>query len=313
MAVASPDMKLVVKRTFLELVDVDAKAAGPARTRGFTDSACLTPSSIPSSSHVNSSPSSPPLTNILEEEDQQASANLSAGDCANAHCYTTPLWELQREPMPHAADYPPHLELPSVAQSFEFMLMSPADVGLGAGHYGGWPPHAAAFQDQMAYSNPSVAAAMPLAGQEQLLQACRTTIMLRQLPKSLTRDMLIDILDNLGFAGKYDFVYSPVDFSTGVGLGYAFVNLLSPEDVEQVWACFEGFSNWESSDSAACTVSWSDPHQGLAVHVERYRNSPVMHSIVPESWKPAVFVNGAKAVFPFPTKKIKAPKIKHRS
>ena len=26
-----------------------------------------------------------------------------------------------------------------------------------------------------------------------------------------------------------------------------------------------------------CRVTWSGPHQGLAAHVERYRNSPVMH------------------------------------
>ena len=26
-----------------------------------------------------------------------------------------------------------------------------------------------------------------------------------------------------------------------------------------------------------CQVTWSGPHQGLDGHVERYRNSPVMH------------------------------------
>ena len=32
-----------------------------------------------------------------------------------------------------------------------------------------------------------------------------------------------------------------------------------------------------SAFSQVCQVGWSGPHQGFHVHVERYRNSPVMH------------------------------------
>ena len=68
------------------------------------------------------------------------------------------------------------------------------------------------------------------------------------------------------------------------------------------WESFDGFKRWslpsakaKTAESAlfsgslgdgslqllepreVCRVSWSGPHQGLAAHVERYRNSPVMH------------------------------------
>ena len=33
-----------------------------------------------------------------------------------------------------------------------------------------------------------------------------------------------------GFAGKYTFVYLPIDFKTHAGLGYAFVDLVSREE-----------------------------------------------------------------------------------
>jgi len=56
-----------------------------------------------------------------------------------------------------------------------------------------------------------------------------------------------------------------------------------------------------------CEVSWSGPHQGFKAHVERYRNSPVMHRSVPDAYKPIIFQDGVRQDFPRPTRKIKAP------
>ena len=33
-------------------------------------------------------------------------------------------------------------------------------------------------------------------------------------------------------------------------------------------------------------MNWSHPYQGLDAHIERYRNSPVMHEDVPDEYKP---------------------------
>jgi hypothetical protein len=138
----------------------------------------------------------------------------------------------------------------------------------------------------------------------------RTTVILRNLPNNYTRGMLLDLLDSEGFAQKYDFIYIPVDFSTQAGLGYAFVNLISASDALAFWAHFEGFRQWSLPSEKVCTLNWSSPIQGLAPHMERYRNSPVMHEAVPDEWKPAIYFRGERVVFPPPTKVLKAPKIR---
>jgi len=140
----------------------------------------------------------------------------------------------------------------------------------------------------------------------------RTTVMLRNLPKTLGRSVLLRRLDSMGFVGQYDFVYVPVDFSTGVGLGYAFINMCVPGAATKVWEAFEGMAQWDTDSDTVCSVSWSDPHQGLAAHIERYQNSPVMHADVPDEWKPALFMSGMRVEFPPPTKKIKAPKVRSK-
>ncbi|CAE7621292.1 ML3, partial [Symbiodinium sp. CCMP2456] len=56
----------------------------------------------------------------------------------------------------------------------------------------------------------------------------RTTVMLRNLPNNYTRDMLLELIDSMGFRGQYDFLYLPIDFQTHACLGYAFVNLVDP-------------------------------------------------------------------------------------
>lgn len=136
-----------------------------------------------------------------------------------------------------------------------------------------------------------------------------TTVMLRNLPNNYTRVKLLQLIDDEGFARQYDFCYLPMDFKSHASLGYAFVNLLTPELAQQFWEKFEGFSNWSMSSQKVCSMSWSHPHQGLEAHVERYRNSPVMHEDVPEEYKPMLFKDGVLAVFPPPSKKLKAPAV----
>merc|ERR550534_391341 len=136
----------------------------------------------------------------------------------------------------------------------------------------------------------------------------RTTLMFRHLPRSLSRDTLVCTINAMGFAGRYDLVYLPVNFGSGMGLGYALVNLTSARDVPALWAALEGYAQWGTEPGeGACSVAWSDPNQGLESFVARYRNSPVLHPDVPDNWKPAIYgVHGERLAFPTPNRTVKA-------
>merc|ERR1719492_76355 len=134
-----------------------------------------------------------------------------------------------------------------------------------------------------------------------------TTVMLRNLPNDYNRTMLVHLLDCKGFAGKYDYVYVPTDLSRQAGLGYAFVNMVSAADAQLIRQQLEGFKHWAVPSSKALTVGWSDATRGFEANVERYRNNPIMHECVPDEFKPAVFKDGMRAVFPLSTKRLRKP------
>ena len=135
----------------------------------------------------------------------------------------------------------------------------------------------------------------------------RTTVMLRNLPNNYTRATFLGMLDGEGFSGLYDFVYLPMDFDRRANLGYAFVNLCKPETVSRFWKAFDGFSKWALPTAKVCQVGWSGPYQGLQAHIERYKNSPVMHKSVPDDFKPMIFSAGMRRAFPPATKALRPP------
>jgi RNA recognition motif-containing protein len=134
-----------------------------------------------------------------------------------------------------------------------------------------------------------------------------TTVMLRNLPKNLTQVAVLQTLENHGFSALYDFVYLPVDFQKMVSFGYAVVNFVTHEAAERAMQYFTGFTEWPMPSRKACTTVWNTPCQGLAAHIERYRDSPLMHPSVAPEFKPMLFSHGTPVVFPPPTKQLKAP------
>lgn len=137
-----------------------------------------------------------------------------------------------------------------------------------------------------------------------------TSIMLRNIPNNLKRDALLELFDALGFHGLYDFVYLPIDFSRNSNVGYAFVNLINAAAASKFQATFQGFHGWTGSSRKVCEAVWSQLSQGLACHVDRYRNSPVMHADVPDECRPVLLKDGQRIEFPAPTKPLKRPKMR---
>lgn len=142
-------------------------------------------------------------------------------------------------------------------------------------------------------------------------EGVRTTVMLRNLPTQYDRTMLMQLLDSEGFAGLYDFVYLPIDFRGSVCFGYGFINFSSFDAAECFRQQLDGFSRWQVESDKVAEVSWSEPLQGLEHHIERYRNSPLMHESVPDTFKPVLLSGGARIAFPPPTKKLRAPRVRN--
>lgn len=137
-----------------------------------------------------------------------------------------------------------------------------------------------------------------------------TTLTLGNLPSALSQEEVIAVLNSMGFRGKYDLVYMPKCFATGKNLGHATVNLLRHADGLALAARIHGFQTWSVGDGeTSCTAEWSLPMQGWTEHVEAYRNHPVMHESVPESFRPMVFENGRRGIFPQPTEFVPKPRL----
>jgi hypothetical protein len=139
-----------------------------------------------------------------------------------------------------------------------------------------------------------------------------TTVMLRNIPNNVTRAGLLDLLMCKGFpTTSFNFVYLLMDFKRDANLGYAFVDLVCAQEAHRFFQVFQGFQGWGLASGKVGQVCWGNPLQGVDEYVERYRNSPVMHSSVPDEHKPMLFRNGVRVQFPGPTKKLRAPRSSH--
>mmetsp|Transcript_49674 Transcript_49674/g.91709 ORF Transcript_49674/g.91709 Transcript_49674/m.91709 type:complete len:276 (+) Transcript_49674:2-829(+) len=211
--------------------------------------------------------------------------------------YSQPAPLLSHQLDPHMAATATYMQM----QAAPIMQPSPMGVDMSLGLPHPFPAHVTMADATVTRT---------LVPQAQTVSGPRTTVMLRNIPEGYTRKMLMDLLDTEGFAGKYDFLYLPFDFSTFTCLNHAFVNFVTPTDAEQVRAKLSGRKRWAATSENLCSVDWNDRQQGLAPLVERYRNSPVMHESVPEECKPVLLTGGRMLPFPAPTQHIKAPKIR---
>lgn len=134
-----------------------------------------------------------------------------------------------------------------------------------------------------------------------------TTLVLKQLPDGCSQQAVVELLDSLGFAKQYSFVYAPMNFRTHAIFGFCFVNFIENGIAQEAKQKLSQLS-WANFNNARIEAHWSEPHQGLEVHIERYRNCPVMHRAVPMMYKPLLLQNGRRIPFPKPTRAILPPK-----
>lgn len=145
--------------------------------------------------------------------------------------------------------------------------------------------------------------------EDDIIAPQKTAVVVRNIPKVFGRSELAEILNAEGFQGAYDLIYVPCRLETRETFGYAFVNLISEDDAISFMDHFRGCTKFQHDDDLQrCDVEWSSEQGGLAAHIERYRNSSMMHVSVPEHLKPAIYHGGLLAPFPAPTRALKKPR-----
>jgi hypothetical protein len=125
-----------------------------------------------------------------------------------------------------------------------------------------------------------------------------TTLMLKNIPNRITREMLAEEIMSKMPVGSFDFLYLPVDFNSRAGFGYAFINCTSDDNVDLF------ISEFQKRRLNCCEGSYSKPIevtiarvQGFTANVNRLISSPVLFS-ADEGSLPLIF-NADQVPIPF--------------
>jgi hypothetical protein len=99
------------------------------------------------------------------------------------------------------------------------------------------------------------------------------TVMVCNIPCRITQQQLADVVDGMGFADKYDFLYLPTGGrSSTVGssnLGYGFINFMDPNDCDPFMRSFTNYQFQGTSSTKVCTVRPAHI-QGLENNILRF-------------------------------------------
>lgn len=123
----------------------------------------------------------------------------------------------------------------------------------------------------------------------------RTTVMIRNIPRKMSQSTIVDIVRfSLGKEDIFDFIYLPMDLSNHINVGYAFVNLKSPEFVitfyqlfnNRTWRSILGTFRlvWGEEASKVAKVTFARI-QGVDSLINHFANTSVMNH-QPDSVRP---------------------------
>jgi len=104
-----------------------------------------------------------------------------------------------------------------------------------------------------------------------------TTMMLKNIPCRKNQEEVMAILNQEGFADRYDFFYLPRDVKFRANLGYAFINFVTPEDASQFQAKMNGYRFTNSGSTKAC-IAVAAHVQGLMNNLMAFKRTEVMRS-----------------------------------
>ncbi|KAJ4894833.1 Protein MEI2-like 5 [Raphanus sativus] len=103
----------------------------------------------------------------------------------------------------------------------------------------------------------------------------RTTLVIKNIPNKYTSKMLLAVIDEKN-QGSYDFLYLPIDFKNKCNVGYAFINMRSPDLIIPFYEAFNG-KKWEKFSSEKVASLAYARIQGKAALISHFQNSSLMN------------------------------------
>lgn len=114
-----------------------------------------------------------------------------------------------------------------------------------------------------------------------------TTVMLRNLPCTVTQKQLLQELAASGFEGCFDFCYLPASFKNGTSKGYAFVNLINSDVLEMFVLKWHGSRRFGISQLDATITVSAATIQGKEENTKKW-NAPRMKRVRNPALRPLV-------------------------
>lgn len=103
----------------------------------------------------------------------------------------------------------------------------------------------------------------------------RTTLMIKNIPNKYTSKMLLVAIDEQ-HKGTYDFIYLPIDFKNRCNVGYAFINMIDPQQIIPFFQAFNG-KKWEKFNSEKVASLAYARIQGKSALIAHFQNSSLMN------------------------------------
>lgn len=294
-----------VQRTFWE-IEEDAKFVAPLRGRAFSDTVIISLShdtAVSSKDEDETSQSTAMWGSCDSDEDSAVSVDLSSQSVINFSEEELDT-DCGQSLAPTPAGPPGQLRVPDL-NSLQPPVMTVFPM---------LPVFASTSRRSRRLSRTAAGAmkkaraGAQLGSGEELPESDRTTVVIKHLPENCASELLCMMLDSAGFAGKYDFLYLPVNFKKWQRFQYCIVNFITSTDAQQAMSKLNTEALvWPNDLIAQVEVSWCVKGQGLQSLIEQYRNSPVMHHSVPDAFKPIHLQRGERVPFPFPTLRLNCP------
>lgn len=130
-----------------------------------------------------------------------------------------------------------------------------------------------------------------------------TSVVLKNIPASLSRDGLMNCLNQLGFQNAIDLLHMPTNSRTGNHTGTAFLNFKEPQTRKHFSKVFSG-KRWEdlvpiSRQKGRCDVTLAE-YQGKAVYMKSFCHRLCIQELAGRPEQQPIILSDSGKVIPFP-------------